>query len=348
MTNARGVDLSAYQSVTPPLAGLSFLAARASISMATPNGFVTEKDARYDQHIGKAKAAGLVTIAYHFADSRQDIAQQVAAFKAFAGAVDFYFVDVESADGGQLSWAQTHEFITRAQAAIGECGLYMSASIFRWKAGQNYDWIASYGANTGSPGTPPAGAWEFWQYTSKGQLPGYAPRLDLNQYNGTDAQLRAFAGIPPAPPSDVEVSVPLIVGSDRVLGDVAAGTPYFDTPGGTQVGTTGAMHVEWYGSPTLADGVTRDPDWCLIVGLNADLTRPPGAHVARYIKRPALINPRVWPAPAPPDCTAQVAAGVKAATDPLNAQITTLNTQVQTLQSRISEKDGLARQIPQV
>lgn len=95
----------------------------------------------------------------------------------------------------------------------------------------------------------------------------------------------------------------IIVGSDRVLGDVAAGVPYYEAPNGKQVGTTGAMTAEWLGSPTLDDGTTRDTGWCLIVGLSPELERVPG--VARYIRRDALVNPRPWPAN---DCSKYVAA----------------------------------------
>lgn len=96
--------------------------------------------------------------------------------------------------------------------------------------------------------------------------------------------------------------VGIIVGSGgRVLGDLAAGTPYYDAPDGKQIGTTGPMSVEWMGSPTLDDGSTRDVDWCLVVGLDAELDRVGG--VARYVKRPTLLNPRAWPTE-PADCSA--------------------------------------------
>lgn len=50
-------------------------------------------------------------------------------------------------------------------------------------------WIASYGANTGAPGTPPTNKyWPFyilWQYTSKGYINGYSKNLDLDYFYGT-------------------------------------------------------------------------------------------------------------------------------------------------------------------
>jgi hypothetical protein len=102
-----------------------------------------------------------------------------------------------------------------------------------------------------------------------------------------------------APPAEEDMRG-IIVGPDRVLAHVAAGTPYFEAPDGAQVGTTGAMQVEWLGSPTLPDGHTRDGSWCLIVGLTADLARVPG--VSRYVKRSAVQDPEPWP-PAAGDCT---------------------------------------------
>ena len=50
-------------------------------------------------------------------------------------------------------------------------------------------WVASYGANTGAPGTPPTNRyWPFyilWQYTSKGYINGYPKNLDLDYFYGT-------------------------------------------------------------------------------------------------------------------------------------------------------------------
>ena len=73
--------------------------------------------------------------------------------------------------------------------------IYMSASpanSYNWTRVVNGDfglWIASYGANTGAPGTPPTNKyWPFyilWQYTSKGYINGYSKNLDLNYFYGT-------------------------------------------------------------------------------------------------------------------------------------------------------------------
>ena len=73
--------------------------------------------------------------------------------------------------------------------------IYMSASpanSYDWTRVVNGNfglWIASYGANTGAPGTPPTNKyWPFyilWQYTSKGYINGYSKNLDLDYFYGT-------------------------------------------------------------------------------------------------------------------------------------------------------------------
>ena len=118
--------------------------------------------------------------------------------------------------------------------------------------------------------------------------------------------------------------MPIIVGQDRVIADVAANSPYYDVPNGNKIGTTAAGPVEWLGSPTLADGVTRDPAWALIVSLEADgVTRnlPSGSGVCRYVERTALSNVRPLALVPSADVTSAVATAVA----PLKASITAKN-----------------------
>ncbi len=191
-----GIDLSKWQTTTPPLTGLSFLFARASIGTAT--------DERYAQHIATAKAAGIVTGSYHFNWDTISVAAQVTTFIAASGDVDLYALDVEGANA--FSDAQATEFIRLMHAAGLRCGLYHSASGF-FNAGQDWDWIAKWST------TPPA-AYDFWQYTSDGSLPGYSGRLDFDRFNGTLDELHALAGkdfpmIPVATTKTSKVALPV-------------------------------------------------------------------------------------------------------------------------------------------
>jgi hypothetical protein len=172
-----GIDVSKWQTRTPHLDTVQFLFARASIG--------TTRDTMYPVHIGNAKVAGIVTGAYHFNWDTISIAAQVTTFIDAAGSVDLYALDVEGEHA--FSQAQSKEFIRLMHEAGLKCGLYHSASGF-FDAGQDFDWVAKWSA------TPP-GSWDFWQFTSDGQLPGYTGRLDFDRFNGTLAELHALAGM---------------------------------------------------------------------------------------------------------------------------------------------------------
>ncbi len=171
-----GIDVSKWQSHLPDLTTVDFLFARASIGTTT--------DTMYATHIAEAKAAGIVTGAYHFNWDTIPIAAQVTTFIAAAGRVDLYALDVEGANG--FSDWQAREFIRLMHEAGLKCGLYHSASGF-FDAGQDFDWVAKWS-------TIPPASWDFWQYTSDGKLPGYTGRLDFNRFDGTLDELHALAG----------------------------------------------------------------------------------------------------------------------------------------------------------
>jgi len=191
----QGIDVSKHQETTPSLTGLSFLFARATIG--------TDPDVRYKPHIAAARQAGLITGAYHFNWSLDPIDDQVKAFLAAAGDVHLLALDVETQHkkklpNGQIiphvprfNRAEARAFLEGVKAADPlhrKVGLYMSASGFYRTAGQDFNWIADYrkGHSHDSPGT-------FWQYTSHGRIKGFHQRLDRDVFNGTKAELDAFA-----------------------------------------------------------------------------------------------------------------------------------------------------------
>lgn len=168
-TNAYGIDISHWQDITPSLSGLDFLFARATIG--------TQTDEMYSRHIARAKAAGLVTGAYHFGDIGSAPAAQAKAFLDAAGDVDLYVLDHEAAR--KMTDAGARAFVAAIQAAGKRCGLYASLSGFP-SFGQDYNWIALWAS------TPPTGrSWTFWQFGGSG--------VDHDVFNGNAAQLRAFA-----------------------------------------------------------------------------------------------------------------------------------------------------------
>jgi hypothetical protein len=144
-------------------------------------------------HITNARKAGLIVGAYHFNWDTVPVDAQVQAFLGAAGAVDFYFIDVEGKHA--FDHAQTARFIDGMHAAGRRCGLYHSDSGY-FEAGQDYDWVARWSA------TPPSQHWDFWQYRGD--------PLDLDRFNGTLAQLQALAQIVPAWGPDVAPDIRIV------------------------------------------------------------------------------------------------------------------------------------------
>ena len=74
-------------------------------------------------------------------------------------------------------------------------------------AGKALLWVANWGV--GFPAVIPAGwkNWTFWQHSDAAQIAGVVGGVDSDYYNGTAAELTAFAGgIPVPPPVPVPIS----------------------------------------------------------------------------------------------------------------------------------------------
>ncbi len=211
-----GIDVSKWQPSLPDLEPVDFLFARASIG--------TTIDSRYADHIATAKAAGIVTGAYHYNWGTLSIAAQVTTFILAAGKVDLYAVDVEGSSGSvAFSQAETAEFIRLMHEAGLKCGLYHSASGF-FDAGQDWDWVAKWS-------TIPPASWDFWQYTSDGYLPGYSGRLDFDRFNGTLAELHELAGMSGPDSGTEDIAVLVISNETPMFVDLAVGTQLYDGAG---------------------------------------------------------------------------------------------------------------------
>jgi hypothetical protein len=167
----QGIDVSHYQTTTPPLAGLSFLFAKATEG----TWFV---DPLYATHTTAARAAGLVAGAYHFGVDVDPIAQ-ARHFLAVAGGAGLIALDLESSPV-PMTIAQGRVFIAAVHSAGRKVGLYHSLSGFL-NLGQDWDWVADWGT------PPPPIPWTFWQY--------HGGPLDKDVFQGDLASLRALAGV---------------------------------------------------------------------------------------------------------------------------------------------------------
>ncbi|WMT39739.1 glycoside hydrolase family 25 protein [Paenibacillus sp. D2_2] len=211
--NAQGIDVSHWNEkidwAKVAASGISF-----AFIKATQN----KVDERFLENVKGAKAAGLLIGAYHYLDNSvmTEAAAKSAAqmfYKAIQSAgVKFDLppvLDYES-KSGSLSVAGTaavaKAFLEEIERLTGVTPILYTypAFIGNFSGLSRYPlWIARYSTQT------PVDAsgwkrWEFWQY-SDGQAGGYLPSgsrgvngingaVDLNEFDGTDAELRAKYG----------------------------------------------------------------------------------------------------------------------------------------------------------
>lgn len=225
---AKGIDVSRWQDdkSTPQRMdfkmavdqGVEFVFIKASQSIWADRDILYNWDA--------ARRVGLLRGAYHFLTWETSPERQA----------EFMWGLLES-DPGELPMVVDYEwwgsnppnastilrkFVARLKAISGKTPMiYTSDGYWRgdkiaWSLTQECDlWVASY--RPIPPPRMPAGwnDWRFWQWTSKGD--GWAhgaesKELDLNWFNGTSAELRAWAGTdapPPPPPAGEYITAQL-------------------------------------------------------------------------------------------------------------------------------------------
>jgi len=198
--NAQGIDVSHYQSATPPLAGRSFLFAKATQG-------TWFHDPLYAMHIRNARTAGLVTGGYHWGE-HGNITRQVDMFLEAAGDVDLVALDTEHGTSN-MTLDEMAAFADGIHAARKRLVGYASEDRYP-VYGQDLRWVAHYGV--AAPSIP----WDFHQYTST--------PYDKDQYNGTDAELRALVGGP-------SMIVPQALGHTRTIVDARI----YAEPGGAPI-----------------------------------------------------------------------------------------------------------------
>lgn len=196
----KGIDISRYQ------AGIDISVLDIDFVIVKATEGVGYTDPNYREYINQAVTSNKKIGVYHYA--RPDLGntpEDEATW--FLNKVKDYVKKVIlvldwEVNTSNTTWA--YDFLktvyekTRVRPII-----YMSASFantYDWTrvATGNFGlWIASYGANTGAPGTPPPNKyWPFyilWQYTSKGYINGYSKNLDLNYFYGTKSAWDKYA-----------------------------------------------------------------------------------------------------------------------------------------------------------
>lgn len=187
----------------------------------------TYHDPTYLSQRQRAKAAGLLWGAYHFAHSG-NIDAQVSNFIEFAAleAGDCFSLDWEDTNAGTMKKSEAQDFIQKLESNLGrqgQCIIY-SGNTAKEALGSSADpffgarrlWLAQYGS-TPHPQASWSAPW-LWQYTDG--TSGPAPHSvggwsgDINSYAGSAEQLAAewatgkAEPVPPVPAGMVILSVP--------------------------------------------------------------------------------------------------------------------------------------------
>jgi lysozyme len=213
----QGVDVSEYQGTIDwtkvHASGRGFAIARVSDGTGHP-------DATFSANWSGIKAAGMIRGVYQFFRASQNPTQQanllLNAIGPLGGSDLAPVADVEVSDG--VSSAQLVSnlatWISVVKNATGRQPMIYTAPGF-WNGLPNTGqfsnvilWVANWQVNC--PDTPtPWGGWTFWQYTDSGSVPGISGNVDLDEFNGTTAQLGQPAATPDWGARYVSQSFPL-------------------------------------------------------------------------------------------------------------------------------------------
>lgn len=204
----KGIDVSYYQGqinwTKVKGAGIDFAIARVSDG----TGF---KDPRFAENWSGMKAAGVVRGAYQFFRPAQDanaqadlminMLNQVGGLKEGDLAPT---LDVEVTDGvaGGTLIARMKTWLAKVAAATGKKPIVYTAPGWWAQFGkpsgldQYTLWVANWGVSCPSVANSWS-HWDFWQNSSSGSVPGISGAVDTDRFNGSLADLLAFAGAKP-------------------------------------------------------------------------------------------------------------------------------------------------------
>ncbi|WP_412100929.1 glycoside hydrolase family 25 protein [Corynebacterium aurimucosum] len=190
----RGIDWDAVKSD-----GQSYAFVKATEGVGFVNNhFVRDANA--------AAAAGLKVGAYHYARPAGDAKQQAASFASQIALVPTQtlppVLDIEVDEG--LSAKQLEEwidtFMKEVKSLTGRTPMLYTYKYF-WMGQMGNTtrfseyplWLAAYQDTAPDP----VGGWDklaFWQRSGSGRVAGIETDVDMNLFNGTEAQLHSFSG----------------------------------------------------------------------------------------------------------------------------------------------------------
>lgn len=190
------IDISFYQA--PTAIDYDMLAANVS-GVILRACYGIWKDTAFDRHYAEFTARGVPCGAYHYIIGSVGIQEQADAFNLAVGLKDMRlgcWIDVEDRRAGTRIYRQQ---VLDYAALQPDMGVYTSKSAWAEIMGGAYLtdrklWVAHYTTNP-YPLMPTGwDNWILWQHTSSGRLSGYNGNLDMNRFNGDDADFADWIG----------------------------------------------------------------------------------------------------------------------------------------------------------
>jgi lysozyme len=198
----QGIDVSTYQGVVAwpdvKAAGISFAFARISDG-------ATVLDGQFGANWRGMKSAGIVRGAYQYfragEDPEAEAAVVVTALRTAGGLLDGdlpVVMDVETADGQTNATVRGRmaKWLDAVSMATGRTPTIYTNPVTSSVIGAGFGaaalWVAHWGVTC--PTVPSGWArWALWQYSDMAMVPGIRGPVDLDEFDGTPADLAAFA-----------------------------------------------------------------------------------------------------------------------------------------------------------
>jgi lysozyme len=197
----QGVDVSDYQgSITwssVKSAGIDFAIARISDG--------SDLDTEFATNWSGMASAGLVRGAYQYFEPGEDPTTQaniVISAVGKLGSGDLPVTADMETTGGQSAativsnlqtWASAVQAGTGKTPMIYTAEGYWDSDVASSAFGSDPLWVANWGVTCPDLATGWS-SWEVWQYSDSGSVGGISGGVDLDEFNGTLAQLQSFAG----------------------------------------------------------------------------------------------------------------------------------------------------------
>jgi lysozyme len=206
----KGVDVSHFDGTIDWAAARRDGVGFAIIKATEGTSFV---DNRFATNWTNTRAHGIIRGAYHFFRPKSDPVAQADFFVQIAGSPASGdlppVIDLEVTDG--LSAAQVaagaRTFLQRVRQKTGRVPMiYTSVRVFNSLLGgpSGFDpyplWVANWNVRCPNIPDPPWTRWTFWQSSATGSVAGFSDPVDVDSFNGTSADLMAFARSAPRQP----------------------------------------------------------------------------------------------------------------------------------------------------